>query len=78
MLEAPEMLTSLILVELLGDNESLTITGCLRANLGSGYSRTWKFESSIPDIDSVVFGCKKDSFGRNMRVVEAIDAVNFS
>lgn len=49
----------------------------MQLSKGENYSKDWKFKSTKIPESEFILGTVKDGFGRNRRVVEAIDALNF-
>eukprot|EP01130_Rhizamoeba_saxonica_P005537 TRINITY_DN2207_c0_g1_i1.p1 TRINITY_DN2207_c0_g1~~TRINITY_DN2207_c0_g1_i1.p1 ORF type:complete len:392 (+),score=68.11 TRINITY_DN2207_c0_g1_i1:554-1729(+) len=67
----PEMILSRLFINVLEDNEAVSITGTERFCSTSGYSKTFKYEGDYKDLTPM------DKYGRINNEIIAIDAVNY-
>ncbi|KAA0203198.1 hypothetical protein HAZT_HAZT007474 [Hyalella azteca] len=67
----PELLVSRLVTEALDKNEALVIIGVEQFNKGAGYGSSFTFSGSFHD------STQRDSFGRRLTQLVAIDALHF-
>jgi len=68
----PELLASMLFTEVLGDREVLVVVGVEQYSKYQGYADTFKFAGRYTDT------VEKDSSGRRMTSVVAMDAIRFT
>ena len=67
----PEMLVSLLLCEVMRDDECVFLVGCERFASYRGYSRSFQFKEDFVDTTA------RDTWGRRLCHVVAMDAIAF-
>ena len=69
---SPECVVSMILCEMMADNESIILIGPNMYSQYKGYGGTLEFGSNLPNE-----GLELDEFGRTSTAIVAIDAIDF-